>query len=120
MNSKEFRKELLKLMPGYKWTVHRTEPYLQEIKDGVQRLTATGIQTAGYNRLSTLRVHRRESDNGVKYEVKSSGFGKNAPWLSNYSDKTLARALRGLQDIYNRKAADYSAHAWALERGRKK
>ncbi len=46
----DFRKELLAIMPGYKWTVHKTI--------SGQKLEATGIQTSGFNRLSTLSVTR--------------------------------------------------------------
>lgn len=112
MNSNGFRKELIKIMPGYKWTVHRRS-------FGVNYLDATGIQSAGFNRLSTVYVVRREKDGGVEYEVKSSGFGLNCPWLSKNKDATLARALRGLQDHYEERAQTYSSHASALRDGRK-
>ncbi len=112
MNSTEFRKQLIKIMPGYTWTVHRAlakSTYLQ----------ATGIQSSGFNRLSTLHVMRSERDSTVQYEVESSGFGRNSPWLSSKVDGTLARALRGLQDYYEGRAAIYAGHAGALRTGRK-
>lgn len=112
MNSNGFRKELEKIMPGYKWTVHRSlnpEHYLD----------ATGIQTSGFNRLSTLYVIRREKDKAVKYEVKSSGYGTRSPWLYEFSDGTLARALRGLQKYYEDRASVYARHAYDLKIGRK-
>lgn len=112
MNSTEFRKELMKIMPGYKWTVH-TGIGLEGF------LSATGIQSAGFNRLSTLQVYRRDGDCRVEYEVKSSGFGKNSPWLSTYTDGTLARALRGLQNHYRYMASLYSNHEWSLQGARK-
>lgn len=114
MNSNKFRKELKKIMPGYKWTVHRNRFAASK------HLSATGIQTAGFNRLSTLRVIKREKEHGFKYEVTSSGFGKNCPWLSDYTDVTLARALRGLQNHYESMAQTYSSHASCLQRARKK
>ena len=116
MNSNKFRKELIKIMPGYKWTIHRS------FSKNSNYISATGIQSAGYNRLSTLEVTRRErpKPNGVEYEVKSSGFGTNSLWLSECTDGTLARALRGLQDHYETMASNYSAHAGALEYARKK
>ena len=113
MNSNEFRKELEKIMPGYRWTVHHNR-----LKDSPY-ISATGIQSSGFNRLSTLYVHRWEKDANVAYDVKSAGFGKNAPWLSEYTDGTLARALRGLQDHYEAMAQNYSSHAGALEYARK-
>jgi len=113
MKSTEFRKELAKIMPGYKWTVRRNRVAVEGY------LSATGIQTAGFNRVSTLQVTRIERDDSIKYEVKSSGFGCKAPWLSLHIDGTLARALRGLQDKYETMAQNYAAHASALKYARK-
>lgn len=56
MNSKEFRAELEKIMPGYMWTVHRPSKHL---RFPPYVLVATGIQSSGSNRLSTLEVTRR-------------------------------------------------------------
>ena len=113
MNSAEFRKELLKIMPGYNWTVHK--PLFKD----TSYLEATGVQSSGFNRLSTLSVVRREKDSKVEYEVKSAGFGLRAPWLFTVSEGTLARALRTLQTHYENVAANYSSHARALQDGRK-
>ena len=113
MDSSEFRKELVKIMPGYQWTVHK--PLFRD----ATYLCATGIQTSGFNRLSTLEVVRRDRSGAVEYEVKSSGFGTKAPWLSTATDGTLARALRSLQTHYEHRAAAYSSHAWALQNARK-
>ena len=81
-------------------------------------MTATGIQSAGFNRLSTARIVRWEKNGEIGYEVKSAGFGKSAPWLSEYTDRTLARALRGLQDHYEAVARLYGSHAYALNGAR--
>jgi hypothetical protein len=113
MNTADFRKELLKIMPGYEWTVHKPL-----FKDATY-LAATGIQTSGFNRLSTLEVVRREKNSAVEYEVKSSGFGKRSPWLSTSKDGTLARALRSLQNHYENVGRNYLCHSHDLERGRK-
>ena len=113
MNSNEFRKELKKIMPGYKWKVHRRSSF------NPNNIDATGIQFSGFNRLSTLSVIRREKNGNVEYHVKSAGYGKRAPWLSDYTDGTLARALRGLQNHYTAVGLDYSRHAKDLENGRK-
>jgi len=99
-------------MPGYTWTVHRN------MLKNSKYLSATGVQSSGFNRLSTLQVVKREKGDTVEYEVKSSGFGASAPWLSDYTDKTLARSLRGLQDYYDTMASTYSNHAISLQRGR--
>ena len=114
MNSAKFRKELQKIMPGYKWTVHR------QTFPSSNYISATGIQIAGYNRTSTLQVTRRIQDDQIEYEAKSAGYGLQAPWLSEYTDGTLARALRGLQEHYENKASTYSGHAGSLEFARKK
>lgn len=112
MNSAEFRKELVKIMPGYDWTVHKP------LSKDATYLKATGIQSSGFNRLSTLEVVRRDKNGAIEYEVKSSGYGRNAPWLATTSDGTLARALRSLQTHYENVAANYSGHARALQSGR--
>ena len=114
MNSTKFRKELEKIMPGYKWTVHHNR-YLT-----ASFISATGIQSAGSNRLSTVEVVRTEKNSEVEYSVRSAGFGKSAPWLSENTDGTLARALRGLQDHYEAVARSYGNHAYALKGARKK
>jgi hypothetical protein len=111
--TEQFRRELRKIMPGYKWTVHR------EFNMGCPYLSALGIQTSGFNRLSTLEVVRREKDGATNYTVRSSGYGVKAPWLGEYVDSTLARALRGLQNHYERMGREYLSHASALENGRK-
>lgn len=116
MNSKEFRTELEKIMPGYLWTVHQQPKYIPR---GDLPLFATGIQSSGSNRLSTLEVKRSERDGRVIYTAKSSGYGTKARWLHEHTAGTLARALRGLQEHYEAMAATYSSHAAALQRGRK-
>jgi hypothetical protein len=82
-------------------------------------MCATGIQTSGFNRLSTIQV-TRVKQHGVKYEVCSSGFGKKTPWLSDYEAPTLKQALRGLQDHYEQMASMYLNHANAIQLARKK
>lgn len=114
MKQSEFRAELVKIMPGYAWTVNSS-------RCSETMLVATGIQTSGFNRLSTLRVERRDnyaSSGKTRYEVKSSGFGTRAPWLHATADQTLARALRSLQDHYEREARKYLGHLNDLIRGR--
>lgn len=110
MDRKDFRAELLKIMPGYNWTVH----------DGsLNRMEATGAQSSGSNRLSTLRVFRSEEPDGkVSYEVMSAGYGLRAPWLHKSAGKTLAQSLRGLQDHYKAVASTYRSHEQALQSGR--
>lgn len=111
MNANEFRAELLKIMPGYTWTVHRST------NDTI--LKATGIQSSGFNRLSTLQVKRLSvGEMEPIYEAKSAGHGTRATWLHTNTDGTLARALRGLQDHYEQVSNTYRSHASALKNGR--
>ncbi len=107
----DFRKELVKIMPGFVWTVHKA--------GSRALLTATGIRSSGFNRLSTLRVTRREYLNGaVFYDAKSAGFGRRAEWVHTNTDMTAARALRGLQDYYEEKERVYRSLAASLRSGR--
>lgn len=114
MSPNDFRAELTKIMPGYDWTVHKTPK-------GFTYLSATGIKSSGFNRLSTVSVTRREKDKDgvVTFEAKSAGYGTRAKWLHVYTDLTLARALRGLQDYYEYMANTYGGHARALQSARK-
>ena len=111
MKQSDFRAELVKIMPGYSWT-------LTKGKKTDVFMTATGIQTSGSNRLSTLRVERCELDGSITYTAKSSGYGTRAPWLHVARDGSLARALRSLQDYYEREAMKYQSHAADLRIGR--
>lgn len=114
MNTTEFRKEVCKIMPGYRWTVHNQ---LLD-KDG-KYLSATGIQSSGFNRLSTLKVVRTDRNGTIKYEVMYAGYGKKSPWLSSTKDGTLARALRGLQEHFEAMARTYTGAANDLQTARK-
>ena len=114
MNSNKFRKELTKIMPGYKWTVHHKKCKSSDY------ISATGIQTDGFNRISTLEVEKYNKDGEFNYEVKSSVFGLKAPWLDEHAAGTLARALRGLQVHYENMASEYNSHAECLQVGRLK
>lgn len=110
MKNAEFRKELLKIMPGYSWTVHNTS--------NPERLTATGTQSSGFNRLSTLQVTRTDKGGGPWYAARSAPHGTKSPWAAEIGNVTLARALRDLQTHYQRKAANFRALAEGLETGR--
>ena len=120
MKTKEFRAELKKIMPGYKWTVHQDGPYIFNIKNNIQVLIATGIQSSGCNRISTLHVNRTDKDGVINYTVKSAGFGKRSSWLRTETGETLAQALRALQNEYEQTSSNFAAHARDLETGRGK
>jgi len=114
MNPTDFRKELVKIMPGYKWTVHTS-------RSSDRLLVATGTQSSGSNRLSTLRVERRDNYAGSgkpRYEAKSSGYGTRSPWMYAAEGRTLAQALRNLQDHYEAMASKYHSLAGDLRVGR--
>jgi len=116
MTPKDFRAELTKIMPGYAWTVHKNPKCFDKLD--LSYLEATGTQSSGFNRLSTLYVIRREKGGVVSFEAKSSGYGLRAKWLHTHTDGTLARALRGLQDHYEMVSNTYRGHAESLRIGR--
>jgi len=113
MKANDFREELKKLLPGLKWTVHLS----QSTK---KFLIATGIKSAGLNRMFTLSVTRIKRKGKVEYEVKSAGFGIRARWLAENTDRTLKKAVRGLQNHYENMAIEYSTHEDRLNSAIKK
>ena len=110
---KDFRAELERIMPRYKWLLPRAE---QVPIRGT--LVAIGTVSRGSNRISTLHVTREQVLGRAWYSVKSAGYGAKSPWSGSAGDVTLARALRALQTNYRRKSLTYFALADALERGR--
>jgi len=82
------------------------------------KIVATGTQTSGFNRLSTLEVTHSVVAGGDWFTARSAGYGLRAPWLHENGDVTLARALRGLQEFYRRKANEYGGHERAIALGR--
>jgi hypothetical protein len=117
ITSTQFRKQLKQIMPGYKWTVHRSTVsniYKQTY------LAATGIQSKGLNRMSTLQVTVREKNNQIEYNSRSAGFGRSAPWLASWEGATLAQSLRGLQELYEVRGNRYLQHSADLEGARAK
>ena len=121
MNTKEFRAELTKIMPGYKWTVAKPYRLFEESKTapGFALMKAEGVQSSGFNRMSTLEVIRRVKENGaVEYEASIAGYGIRSDWVQTESATTLARALRCVQDRCEEKARLYSTCAATMERAR--
>ncbi len=100
------RASLKNLLPGYKWTVH---------KPSVD-LTATGIQSSGFNRCSTLEVVARAGT--PWFEARIAGFGKRAKWLHVGCGCTLAKAIRGLQDGLQNEGQIYISQHNAMESAR--
>jgi hypothetical protein len=112
LSASKFRAELIKIMPSYDWTVHKSS-------SPESSLTATGTQSSGFNRLSTLEVKCQVMQAGERqYVAQSAGFGKNAQWLHKACCATLAQTLRTLQDHYESQASLYKGHAEALKAGR--
>lgn len=106
-----FRKELQKILPGYKWTVHK--------KSSPEKLFATGIMSSGFNRLSTVQVERSDKDGAIWYKVRSAGHGTKSQWAGTAGGLTLARALRGLQNEYKSKSVKYLQLSNQLQEARK-
>ena len=120
MNTTEFRKEIVKIMPGYKWTVAKPCRLKTDAARGFSHITATGVQSAGFNRVSTLLIVRHEEDGTIEYEAKIAGYGTRGPWAETEKGETLARALRYLQERCSVMMATYNACVLAMMRGRGK
>lgn len=106
-----FRAQLVKIMPGYKWTVHRCR--------NPAFIKATGIRSSGFNRLSTLKVVREETERyGVTFRACLAGHGTKAIFGPEFVGPSIARALRDLQNHYVYTAATYRNLASQLEQGR--
>lgn len=115
-----FRNELVKLMPGYRWTVNLSRSVWMPDSSW---FTATGIQSSGSNRLSTLEVTRREEKGSVSsYEAQSSGYGVGARWLTDMPmcGDTLAQSIRCLQRYYEGQRDTYAGAASDLQGARQK
>jgi len=108
-----FREELMKVMPGMKWTIHRNR------YDDDQSIEATAFKSSGSNRLFTLSVTRHPQEDGtVVYRARSSARGTWAKWLHTSEGKTAAQALRNLQTHYEREEAEYHRHVAYLAKAR--
>lgn len=107
--SESFRKELAKILPGYKWTVHRTL--------STRVISATGIQSSGFNRLSTIEVTRHIER--PWYEAAGYGRGIRALVAGRGYGETLARAIRGLQSHYASERDRYATLEREISEARK-
>lgn len=117
MNTNEFRAELTKIMPGYKWTVKKPYNKCQEW------CSAIGVQSAGFNRMSTLEVIRRvatqrDGSPMINYDAELFGYGMRGPARASAGNVTLARTLRNLQEQCEAMRNAYGACACALQKGR--
>ena len=113
INQKEFRKELLKTMPGYSWAIHKSY-------DPRNYLYATGTQSSGFNRTSTMYVLVRRNHDEIEYETEISGYGTRAVREEPSKGPTLSIAFRGLQDYLGKRAAHYEHLHTSLVHGRNK
>lgn len=104
-----FRAALTKILPGYNWTVHKP------ISKGAD-LHATGIQSSGSNRCSTIEVVMRTG--GKWFEAKIAGYGTRAKWLKTGCGSTLTQAIRSLQDGLEHEAQIYRSQARTIQEAR--
>lgn len=126
-----FRAELLKRMPGYKWTIARRASSLiwnpatrkhetcTQAESDAQHMVATGIMTAGLNRLSTLRVERWGGE-AVRVDAALwQGTPGRVPLVRKAERlDSVASALRRLQDVCESQASWYSGAAGTLRGAR--
>jgi len=104
-----FRAELKKRMPGFEWTVRRVSPTAAQ-------MWAEGKQSAGFNRTATLTV---TCDTKGWHEATYYGFGMKSKALAICGGLTVAKALRGLQDILTNQANTYHSGAETMRAARK-
>lgn len=102
-----FRAALTKTLPGYNWTVHK--PIGED-------LHATGIQSSGSNRCSTIEV--RMTSGGKWFESKLAGYGTRSEWLAHGCGSSVAQAMRSLQTSLERLAGIYRSQANTVESAR--
>lgn len=109
----DFRAELKKLLPGYKWTVTKSTYNSTKF--------ATGTLSAGFNRLSTLDALRGVSTiNGCAwYEIDARGYGTRSEKTARGVGNSLAQAVRMMQDELWTKARKYQALHDQVEQARK-
>lgn len=109
--SADFRKWLRKVLPGYNWTVHKSKfPDLQTA------IHATGVQTSGFNRTSTIEVVMKKQ--GQWFEAYISGYGKHSTVLGEGFGRTVAQAFRALQSNLETKAQIYAVQAGTVQAAR--
>ena len=104
----DFRNELKKLLPGYNWTVH---------KGTSSEFQASGIQSAGFNRLSTIEVNRFKTT--AWYKTFGYGYGTRVNSLGTSSGATLAQAIRSLQEGLENMGSKLLGLAGSIEAARK-
>ncbi len=103
----DFRASLTKLLPGYNWTVHK--PIGTDLR-------ATGIQSSGFNRCSTIDVVM--SDGGKWFKSRIAGYGTRAEWLQSGCGSTLAKAIRSMQEGLEHQAQIYNSQAATVQEAR--
>lgn len=104
-----FRDDLKNVLPGYNWTVHK--PHMV-----TETLVATGIQSSGFNRLSTIEVQSNKEGNWFK--AKISGFGTKSPWTCECLGKTLKQVIRNLQEYLEHQERFYGSLAESVKNAR--
>jgi hypothetical protein len=88
----KLRQDVSTLLPKYKWTLRK----------GLGKITAEGIMSSGFNRISTMQVIYVE---GASYEVKTRGYGLQSTWERTVVNaKTLRGAVSTLRRDYGEQA----------------
>lgn len=109
LSNADFRKELKNILPCYRWTIHLT--------NSARVISATGIKSSGFNRLSTIEVLRRNE--GPWYEVAGYGHGTQGKVMGRSCGASLAKAIRGLQDHYASMTGKYDSLERQMAEARK-
>lgn len=115
----DLRERLQKLLPGFKWTVHKQ--FTPEM------IEATGTQSRGSNRIATITVKFWPRHNTIPkidsipwYEVKIFGYGTKGEHMGTGSDWTLASAVRSVQKQLEHRADINYSLAQTIQTARKR
>lgn len=109
-----FREELKRRMPGLAWTVANAKPTARQDND---HFNAEGSQSSGSNRLITVAVMR--SPAGRFTAAAWLGMPKGHHFVAETGgEKTLARALRELQEHCAHTGRQYAAVASYMQDAR--
>lgn len=125
----EFKADLERVMPGFKWTVHKPssllrwdEPTKMHVKvtlaeKDAHRMTATGTKSSGFNRVATIEATYLA--NILRpFEVVVFGYGCRGPKIMAGVGKTVPQAFRDAQSKCEERAQFFGHGASLLKQGR--